>query len=43
LLNDKETADEIKKLIYEFKTLGENLRKRGILFYKDISEDKKKK
>lgn len=42
LLNDKETAAEIKDMIQEFKQLGENLRKRGILFYKDLSEEEGK-
>ncbi|MEM6884710.1 MAG: MlaD family protein [Verrucomicrobiota bacterium] len=43
LLNDQETAAELKEMIREFKLLGENLRKRGILFYRDLSEDKDKK
>lgn len=38
LLNDRQTAEELKDTISEFKQLGENLRKRGILFYKDLSE-----
>ncbi|MGF1679563.1 MAG: MlaD family protein [Candidatus Methylacidiphilales bacterium] len=43
LLNDKKTAEELKKTISEFKILAENLRKRGILFYRDLSADEKKK
>ncbi len=42
LLNDEETADDIREMITEFKTLGENLRKKGILFYRDLSEDEEK-
>lgn len=42
LLNDEKTAAEIKEMIREFNQLGENLRKRGILFYKDLSKDKEK-
>ncbi|MEM1157792.1 MAG: MlaD family protein [Verrucomicrobiota bacterium] len=43
LLNDEETAAELREMIREFRLLGENLRKRGILFYKDLSDEERKK
>jgi len=42
LLSDAQTAGDIKGMVRELKILSENLRKKGILFYKDVSEDNKK-
>ena len=43
VLKDKKVADDVRVMIKEFKTLGENLRRGGVLFYKDRSEQDKKK
>jgi ferritin len=43
LLNDPETAGDLKDAVKEFKLLAYNLRKKGILFYKDISGEEKGK
>ena len=44
VLKDKKVADDVKVMVREFKALSQNLRRGGVLFYKDRSElDEKKK
>ncbi len=46
LMKDPEVSEDLKGTIREFRMLSENLRKKGILFYSDLSqkdEDKEKK
>jgi len=43
LLNDQATAQELRETITEFKLLGENLRRRGILFYKDVASEEQER
>jgi len=39
IMNDPEVAEDMKATMQEFRLLSENLRKRGVLFYKDLSQE----